>query len=58
MSRKPRTTFGDAVLNLMVANRTDELDELARYRDKNGRHWGWDGWFRKRFPDLVDVVWP
>jgi hypothetical protein len=29
----------------------------CRWRSKLDNDWGWDGWFRGQYPDLIDTVW-
>ena len=34
-----------------------EAQELEQWTDANGRNWGWDGWVRGTYPQLVPTIW-
>jgi hypothetical protein len=51
-------THSMAVQRLRAAGNDQAASELAAYRSAHGDHKGWDGWLRKRFRQLVAIVWP
>lgn len=48
----------EAIRRLRSAGHSREAEELEAWRDINGNNWGWDGFVRREWPDLVDVIWP
>jgi len=50
--------YQEAVQILRKAGHAQAASELAAYRSAHNDHKGWDGWIRKRFRDLVKLLWP
>jgi hypothetical protein len=46
-----------AVLRLRDAGHIAEANELSRWRSTEDNNWGWDGWVRSRFPELIHKIW-
>lgn len=53
-----RVSKDEAVIRLRSAGMTQEAEELDRWRDANGRNWGWDGWIRRAHPQAISTIWP
>jgi len=53
-----RVTKAEAVRRLRQAGFVEEAVALDQWRDTNGNNWGWDGWVRGAYPDVVDTIWP
>jgi hypothetical protein len=50
-------TKSQAIGRLAAAGHHDVAALLSTWRNKRGNDWGWDGWFRGQYPDLIDTVW-
>jgi hypothetical protein len=46
-----------AVRRLFDAGYSAESEALGLWRNRLGNAQGWDGWLRKRYPHLVEIVW-
>ena len=50
-------TKNEAIRRLDAAGHRNVATLLSRWRNNRGNNWGWDGWFRGQYPDLIDTVW-
>lgn len=51
-------TKGEAVQRLRDARFDLEANALELWRNIIGTNSGWDGWIRKEYPHVIDVIWP
>jgi hypothetical protein len=50
-------TKNEAIRRLNAAGHRNVATQLSQWRNNLGNNWGWDGWFRGQYPDLIDTVW-
>jgi hypothetical protein len=50
-------TKREAIGRLIAAGYHSVAAELKQWRNALGEDGGWDGWFRGKWPELVNIVW-
>ncbi|MGN8830679.1 hypothetical protein ACTND9_23065 [Paenibacillus barengoltzii] len=56
--RKPKWRYGDALREMWQHGHYKAFNHLLIWVNKNGRKGGWDGNFRKTFPQEAKLLWP
>lgn len=56
-SVRPEWTYGEALREMLRLDLYDAFYHLLEWVNKNGEKGGWDGNFRKAFPQEAKLLW-
>jgi hypothetical protein len=57
INRLCSVTKDEAIKRFAAAGRSDAAAWLQQRRNLVGNNWGWDGWVRRNYLELLDIIW-